>query len=98
MRTLDFGQPVKGLCPTDSVGNNALNLRNKEGGVAFMAWLEIENSAETLIPAAAGTENLSALEPTEEYKLIGSGNVETLAVHFLFGNFKIMAYALCNGV
>lgn len=64
MRTLYFGQPVKGLCPTDSVSDYALNLGDEEGRIAFVTGLEIENSAKTLAPAAARTENLSALEPT----------------------------------
>ena len=69
-----------------------------EGRIAFVTGLEIENLAEASLPAASRAENLAAREPTDENKLIGSGNIKILAVHFFNGQAEMSRDSLSDGV
>ena len=69
-----------------------------EGRIAFMAGLKIENLAEASLPATARAENLATREPTYENKLIGSGNIKILAVHFFNGQAEMSRYSLSDGM
>ena len=53
-------------------------------GISLVTGLEIEYLSVSSCPGTTASEDLAALEPTEEYCLLGLGNVKSLAVH-LFG-------------
>jgi len=70
--------------PSYSVLDNLLNVFVLEGLVGLVTGLEVEYSAVAAGEGATASEYLSAVEPTEEYYLVGLGNIKALAVH-LFG-------------
>ena len=70
--------------PSYSVLDDLLNVFILEGLVGLVTGLEVEYSAVTAGEGATASEYLSAVEPTEEYYLVGLGNIKALAVH-LFG-------------
>ncbi len=51
--------------------------------VHFVARTEVEDLAPPAVPRAPASEYLAALEPANEYDLLGRGHVETLTVHLL---------------
>ena len=71
-------------CPSYSVLDDLLNVFILEGLVGLVTGLEVENSAVAAGKGAAASEDLTAVEPTEEDDLVGLGNVKAFAVH-LFG-------------
>lgn len=65
-----------------------------------MSGLEIEHLALAARISYAASENFSALEPADKYQIVGIGNIEMFAVHFLVGNFNMFGktggYRVCG--
>lgn len=80
-RTFDFFCNKIRVCPVNCVSDNFLDFWNVICRVALVAWLEVENSAKTLVPSTARTENFATIKPANENKLIWCWHVKALAIH-----------------
>ena len=68
------------------------------GWESLVARLEIENFAVAPGPGGTAPEELAAAIPVGENKVVGLGNVETLAVDLLLLQFEVFRYALGDWV
>jgi hypothetical protein len=75
--------------PMHGVSNHSLDFRLAIGRKRFVTGPKIEDFAVAPLPAAAGSEDFSPLEPGNKYGLVRSGNAERFAIHLLVGNFEV---------
>lgn len=54
------------------------------GRVRFVSRAEVKDFSSAAVIAAAAPEYLAALEPADEYELVGRWHIEPFAVHFFF--------------
>ena len=87
-----------GSCPTDSVLDNLNNGIVVIAADGLMAGMEIEYLTKTALEGDTAAEYVTALEPADEYYLIGSGNVEELTVHLLLVQHEVERDTLCDGM
>ena len=87
-----------GLCPVNSIGDDALNILIVEGGAGFVTGLEVEDLTCAAEEAAACAEDEAVLIPCAEYQFIGLGNVEGLAVKLFLLDEEVVGDACGNGM
>src|SRR5437773_11111870 len=77
--------------PGGRVGDHPPDVGVEVRRVRLVTGPEVEDPAPAAVVAAAAPEHLAALEPAHEDELIGGGDVEELAVHFLLPDYERFA-------
>ena len=98
LRAEKLGIAADGVCPTNRIANNGLNVFVIEYGEGFVAGLEIEDPAVAAVEGATGAEHLAALIPAHENNLVGLGNTERLGIGLNTVKLEISADALSDRV
>ena len=94
----DVGDADGGAGPADGVGDDLLDLGVVISWIRFVAGAEVEDAAVAALPGGAAAEDLAASEPRDEEELVGLGDAERFAIHFLLGYLEVFADALGDGV
>ena len=89
---------LHGARPSDGVLKDPLHVLVSERRIALVARLEIKDLSLPSRPGTAASEDLAALEPTEEDDLLGVGNIKSFAVHLLGVKHEGLVNARGNGV
>lgn len=87
-----------GSGPADCICDYAPDIRVMEYWVFLVSRLEIEDLSLSSAECYAAAENLSSRKPAHENDVLGVGNIERLAVHFLQGQLKVSWHTLRYGV
>ena len=77
------------LCPSDSVGDHAMDMSIVVDRKGFVSGPEEENAATATVESAAAAEDLSSFEPRQKNQLLGRGNVKRFPVHLRLRHFEI---------
>src|SRR5262245_56088151 len=87
-----------GCGPLHTVFDDPQHILIVIGRERLVAGAEVEDASRAAGPAAAGAEDFAAAEAGDEHGLLGLGDVEELAVHFLAPNDEVIVDALHAGV
>jgi hypothetical protein len=77
------------LCPSDSLGNDTMDMGAVVDRKGFVSRSKEENAATATLERAAAAEYLSSFEPGQKNQLLGRGDVKRFAVHFRLRDFEI---------